>query len=214
MASDRRSRRRKQAVEKPEGPGLEHDILRRYGKMGIDLLSDDIPERLDPTLRSEMESITGADLSEVRVHTGERAQEMAEGLGARAFAAGAQDVFFGQGEFSPQTPKGKALLAHELTHVAEGHAGMSRPLRKPEREELELRARRSESLVLAREKAGKQATQNPKDMAEPQAVKLPAESGAQAQAAQTSTVDKLALEEKVYEVIEREMKRERERIGR
>jgi hypothetical protein len=58
----------------------------------------------------------GADFSNVRVHNGARAARTARSVNARAFTFG-QDVVFGAGEYSPHTPSGRKLLAHELTHV-------------------------------------------------------------------------------------------------
>jgi len=71
----------------------------------------------------------GADLSKVRIHRDARAAEAAKSVGARAYAFG-QNVVFGEGEYHPDTPSGRHLLAHELTHVlqqagnAPGHGGL------------------------------------------------------------------------------------------
>jgi len=148
----------------------------------------------------------------VRIHTGERAQKMAESLGARAFAAGPSDVFFAQGEFAPQTPAGKALLAHELAHVAEGQPGLSRRPRKAQVEDLELRARKVEEMVLAKEQEAEQV--RPDQMLEPETLELPplTEPQSAAQPIRT-TVDKALLEDKILEVMEREARRDRERRG-
>jgi hypothetical protein len=67
-----------------------------------------------------MEKTLGADLSGVRVHTGGDSADAAESLGARAFTVGS-DVHFGRGEFAPGSREGDRLLAHELTHVVQGH---------------------------------------------------------------------------------------------
>ena len=217
MASAKKPRKRaapKTAGKKPSGAPLEESLLERYGRVGMRMLSDEVPKRLDPSLRSDLESVTGAELDGVRLHTGERAQRMAESLGARAFAAGEQDVFFARGEFAPATSGGKALLAHELTHVAEDKVGLARARRRPEREDLEGSARHAEELVLAREEAAKA----PADagQVEPQKIELPADTkNAKAdQKPQTATIDKAALEDKVYELIDKQLRRERERSGR
>lgn len=73
---------------------------------------------LDEGTRGAMESALGADFSGVRVHTDARADSLSRALGARAFTTG-RDVFFRQGEFSPATPGGQKLIAHELTHVVQ-----------------------------------------------------------------------------------------------
>ncbi|MGB3467130.1 MAG: DUF4157 domain-containing protein, partial [Cyclobacteriaceae bacterium] len=69
-------------------------------------------------VNSEMSRKIGSDFSKVRVHTDARAKEMNEGLGAKAFAHG-NDVYFNKGNYNPNQPEGKRLLAHELTHVVQ-----------------------------------------------------------------------------------------------
>jgi hypothetical protein len=74
---------------------------------------------LGADVRKSMEGRLGADLSNVKVHTGGDAAGAAEGLQARAFTVG-EDVHFGAGQFAPGTKEGDRLLAHELTHVVQG----------------------------------------------------------------------------------------------
>jgi hypothetical protein len=69
-------------------------------------------------LRARMEPKLGADLSEVKLHTGGDSAHAASTLGARAFTVGS-DVHFNTGEFAPGTREGDKLLAHELTHVVQ-----------------------------------------------------------------------------------------------
>jgi Domain of unknown function (DUF4157) len=73
------------------------------------------------SMRSFMEPRFGQDFSQVRVHRDARASALSEGLGARAFTVG-RDMFFGQGEFEPQTESGRRLIAHELAHVVQQRA--------------------------------------------------------------------------------------------
>jgi uncharacterized protein DUF4157 len=73
-------------------------------------------------LRAAMERALAADLSEVRIHTGRRADELSCLLRARAFTIG-QHVFFRRGAYDPVNPEGRALLAHELTHVVQQQRG-------------------------------------------------------------------------------------------
>lgn len=67
----------------------------------------------DPT-RRKIEHGLGTDLSDVRVHSNEQAQQQAKDLDARAFTSGS-DVWLGQGE----SPHDVALMAHEATHVVQ-----------------------------------------------------------------------------------------------
>lgn len=69
-------------------------------------------------VRQQVGSFLGFDFSGVRIHR-ESAAVAAEG--AHAVAAGA-DVYLAPGRFRPDLPLGRALLAHELTHVAQQEA--------------------------------------------------------------------------------------------
>ena len=69
--------------------------------------------------RAKMEPKLGVNLDAVRVHAGDESATAARNLGARAFTRG-EDVHFAQGQFAPGTREGDKLLAHELTHVAQG----------------------------------------------------------------------------------------------
>ena len=73
---------------------------------------------LAPTVRRTMEARLGHSFADVRVHSDASAAGEARRLGARAFAVG-RDVVFGADEFSLRTPRGRALLAHELAHVVQ-----------------------------------------------------------------------------------------------
>lgn len=76
---------------------------------------------LTSALRGFYEPRFGRDLSEVRIHTGGRAADIAGALHARAFTYG-RDIVFGAGEYAPDSFEGRHVLAHELAHVAQqGH---------------------------------------------------------------------------------------------
>jgi hypothetical protein len=70
-----------------------------------------------------------ADFGSVRVHTDSRAAESARAVGARAYTVGHQ-VVFDAGRYAPQTNEGRALLAHELTHVLQQTDGGAAGLRR------------------------------------------------------------------------------------
>ena len=63
--------------------------------------------------------------SEVRVHTDAGADRSTTAMAADAYTVG-RDVAFGRGNFSPRSRSGRALLAHELTHVAQDRGGADR----------------------------------------------------------------------------------------
>jgi len=68
-------------------------------------------------LRDKAEQSLGRGLSDVRVHTGQAARELADAHGATAFAQGA-DVVLGKAEDKPKEER-DLILAEELTHVAQ-----------------------------------------------------------------------------------------------
>ena len=78
---------------------------------------------LDPAARDFMEPHFGHDFSQVRVHTGPKAEQAAASVQARAFTLG-RDIVFGAQEFAPSSTAGRRLLAHELTHVVQQGAGL------------------------------------------------------------------------------------------
>lgn len=71
---------------------------------------------LSKSVRSFFEPRFGEDFSNVRMHTGRRADQVARSLNAEAFTVG-QDVAFRSGAYRPDMNDGKQLLAHELTHI-------------------------------------------------------------------------------------------------
>ena len=77
-----------------------------------------------PGVQAEMGSKIGADFSGVRIHTGPQASSMSNALGAQAFTYG-NDIYFNEGKYQPESPDGKRLLAHELTHTVQ--QGASQP---------------------------------------------------------------------------------------
>ncbi len=73
-------------------------------------------EPLSARGRDFFEPRFGRDLGDVRVHTGADAAAAAGSLAARGYAVG-RHVVFGAGQYTPGTPAGDRLLAHELAHV-------------------------------------------------------------------------------------------------
>ena len=72
-----------------------------------------------------MEQWFGASFGDVRIHADGPASQAAEAVNARAFTKG-NDIYFARGHFQPDTRTGRALLAHELTHVVQQRNGRFR----------------------------------------------------------------------------------------
>ncbi|WP_426592342.1 DUF4157 domain-containing protein [Cellulomonas sp. McL0617] len=79
--------------------------------------------RLSDSVAGPMGEAMGADLSGVRVHADSQADQISRSLQATAFTHG-QDLYFTHGTYSPETPAGQRLLAHELAHVVQGRSGV------------------------------------------------------------------------------------------
>jgi hypothetical protein len=82
---------------------------------------------LPESVRAFFEPRFGHDFGEVRVHTDGQAADSARSINAHAYTSG-RDIVFGAGQYAPETPAGKHLLAHELTHVVQQSGnGVARP---------------------------------------------------------------------------------------
>lgn len=93
------------------------------------------PGQLLPrSLASQLTPVAGHDLSNVRVHTDSESARHPDALDANAYTFG-DDIVFGPDQYRPNTPAGKALIAHELGHVVAQREG-GRP-----RVQLDLKAR-------------------------------------------------------------------------
>ncbi|WP_030609723.1 eCIS core domain-containing protein [Streptomyces sclerotialus] len=78
---------------------------------------------LDPSVRRDLEEQLGHDFSQVRLHTDRDSAQLADMMGADAFAVG-QDIFFREGTYRPGTADGQRLLAHELLHTVQNPHGL------------------------------------------------------------------------------------------
>jgi len=67
-------------------------------------------------VRRPFERYFGAALDDVRVHDSPAADAATRRLGAQAVTVG-HDIAFAAGAYAPDTSRGRALLAHELTHT-------------------------------------------------------------------------------------------------
>jgi len=80
---------------------------------------------LPGTLMRKFESSLGADLSNVRVHTGSESQTAANSVGAKAYAVG-NDIHFGAGHYDPTSHTGQHLIAHEVAHTVQQSGNVGR----------------------------------------------------------------------------------------
>jgi hypothetical protein len=106
-----------QARQSEVAPAVESMIQRARGG----------GQALERTVRRKMERALGVDFSHVRIHTGQEADTLNRAVQARAFTTGG-DIFFRAGEYTPESWKGRELLAHELTHVVQQNGNLQRRL--------------------------------------------------------------------------------------
>jgi hypothetical protein len=134
-------------------PALDEEIARRYSP---DRLSRILVrgmgkgEKLDLATRAQMDRLLpGYDFSSVRVLRGPLAEEITKRHSADAITVSNSGIVLMRegARSSPGTTSGQALLAHELTHVAQAQRGMmfakeggSEGEGEPEAEEVEAEA--------------------------------------------------------------------------
>ncbi len=84
----------------------------------VDHVLADSGRPLEPGLQKDMGQRFGHDFSQVRVHTGDAADQSAQEVNANAYTVG-HNIVFGEGRFAPGSHEGRRLIAHELTHVVQ-----------------------------------------------------------------------------------------------
>lgn len=107
-----------QSIPAPQ-PMRKPSLQRTHGNRFLaERAGGSISNPLPPHLRQSMGRAFGANLSDVRLHTGSQAAAAADALHADAFATG-QDIYFAPSKYQPETPSGRRLLAHEIAHTVQ-----------------------------------------------------------------------------------------------
>jgi Domain of unknown function (DUF4157) len=102
-----------------EGGSLSADLSDRItGRRGTGA-------QLPTGVRRRLEDGFGTSLADVRVHDDAESASLNRAVSARAFTTG-NDIFFGAGEFRPDTPEGERVLAHEIAHTQQQGGGARR----------------------------------------------------------------------------------------
>ena len=94
-----------------EIPSIVHEVLRSPG------------QPLDASTRALMEPRFGHDFSGVRLHTDAKAAESTRAVNALAYTVG-REVVFDAGQYRPETPDGRRLVADELAHTIQQNAAI------------------------------------------------------------------------------------------
>ena len=93
----------------------------------VDLRFTESGTSLPSAHKQQYESYFGQSLSNVNIHTGSEAAYAADAVNAKAFTLG-NDIYFGQGQYSPSTQQGQDILTHEIAHTMQSDS--SNTLRK------------------------------------------------------------------------------------
>ncbi|HVK84948.1 MAG TPA: DUF4157 domain-containing protein [Kofleriaceae bacterium] len=112
------------AQQEPRADDLSEDLARKYDPDRLlKMVSKRAGkgERLDHSVRSKYEKRFGVDLGHVRVYTGEFAEEFNRQRNSYAVTIGSTGMILmgNSPDRSMGSASGKALLAHEITHVAQ-----------------------------------------------------------------------------------------------
>ena len=115
--------------EPPQGEELSDELARKYDpERLLQVVSRRFGrgEALDASIRAKYEKRFGVDLGHVRVVTGELAQEATRQRDAYAVTVGGTGMILmgNSPDKAAGTRSGEALLAHELTHVAQAQRGL------------------------------------------------------------------------------------------
>ncbi len=186
--------------QKDSPQAMSQEITQKYLQMGKTLLSDGKEQHLSGRVRDRVTRILGHDPGDVRIHSGERAAQAADALGAQAFAVGDSDVYFGRGKFDPETAEGMGVLVHELTHVADNAVGaaFSTQAGNVQYSAAEERAEAAERFAVDTEGEG---TDNE------------GETGHEIHAAEEEALDLQKLEDAVAKLLERSERHSHDRTG-
>lgn len=92
---------------------------------GVDEVLRSSGRPLNQSVRTFMEPRFGYTFDQVRIHDDKKASQAAQHMNALAFTYG-NHIAFADGQYNPDSPMGKRLLAHELTHVVQQQKGLAR----------------------------------------------------------------------------------------
>jgi hypothetical protein len=120
------------SFDPPKQKSSDSSVFPRESTLGVHIRTR--LERFFPNL----------DLTTIRVHSDESADRAARSLRADAFTIG-RSIFFRSGRFDPASPRGLALLGHELVHVQQAEQRDSQML-PPDQGKLEKEALSTERI--------------------------------------------------------------------
>ena len=102
--------------------GLNFGKARSYANYAASVPVGDAGQSLPPRLRSTFEEQFQTSLDDVRLHDSSNAASFARRHRANGLTIG-RDIYLGKGRYKPEEQTGRALLAHEITHVLQQRPG-------------------------------------------------------------------------------------------
>ena len=118
-------------TSEPRGSAIQAALASPWVRPSVHWALSGGGQPLGAQVRAELEPRFGFDFAAVRVHADADAARSARDLNARAYTVG-NHIVFDAGEFSPGSPAGRRLLAHELTHVVQQSGGGAAALARPD----------------------------------------------------------------------------------
>lgn len=119
---DEEERTQPAASAPSRGTGRREALAKRGTSSPQTLPENAIPRSAGRPLAASVHRLvrerTGLDFAHVRVHADAEAATSASRLAARAYTVGS-NIYFGRGEYRPESHEGRHLLAHELAHVVQ-----------------------------------------------------------------------------------------------
>jgi len=100
-------------------PDLRNIPVFPPGKLTVGAVNDPLEREADNAANAGGSNpLLAQGMSRAQLHTGRHAERAADALGAAAFTVG-DDIFFGAGQYRPDTASGQHLIAHEAAHVGQ-----------------------------------------------------------------------------------------------
>ncbi|MCP3930095.1 MAG: DUF4157 domain-containing protein [Bacteroidetes bacterium] len=122
-----------QFLQKSLGNHATLQLKKQDDPNSLSQANQSIGRALPKPVRNDLETGLNTDLSSVRVHTGQHSDEAANSINANAFTKG-NNIHFAQGQYDPNSPSGRKLIAHEVVHTMQqtGEVTQRRPNSKIE----------------------------------------------------------------------------------
>ncbi|MDB4957898.1 MAG: hypothetical protein JWO36_5467 [Myxococcales bacterium] len=111
----------------PEGPVPKVPGKRTAAEGLAERARESSGSALPHALQARFADAFGTPVSDITIHVGAESAAAAEAFDSHAYVDGRQ-VHFNSGQYDPTSPRGQALIAHEVAHVIQARGGARPPL--------------------------------------------------------------------------------------